>query len=144
MFVNMEKRKDKRLEDKEKLETEIARSLSVVKMKEAHRQIEDIEKSRKKAIVQSLIERISLTTTMNKELSTGFARAIEEAKRDPEYPKNFVDSVLNAEVNEGGLRIILDSVWQNYESIRFIFKRIIAVKMTSTDVSQIKSRLKKP
>jgi hypothetical protein len=33
--------------EKEELDAEIARSLSVLKMKEAHKQIEDVEKLRK-------------------------------------------------------------------------------------------------
>jgi hypothetical protein len=45
---------DKHLEEKEKLESEIARSLSVVKMKEVHKQIEDIEKLRKQASIKSI------------------------------------------------------------------------------------------
>lgn len=36
--------------EKEKLDAEISRSLSVVKMKEAHKQIVDVEKLRKKLL----------------------------------------------------------------------------------------------
>jgi hypothetical protein len=54
----MSKDKDKRLEEKEKLEAEIERSLSVVNMKKAHMKIEKIEKTRKKSSILSIIERI--------------------------------------------------------------------------------------
>ena len=64
--------KDKRFTEKEKLEAEIARSLSVVKMKEAHKQIEDIERSRKKAAFQSIIARIDLSSQMNESFRKGF------------------------------------------------------------------------
>ena len=54
--------KDKGFPEQKKLEAEIARSLSVVKMKEAHKQIEDIERSRKKAAIQSIIRESTLVS----------------------------------------------------------------------------------
>jgi hypothetical protein len=53
------KTKDKRLEETKRLEVEVHRSLAVVKMKEAHKAIEDAEKSRKRSAVLSIIGRIS-------------------------------------------------------------------------------------
>lgn len=54
----MEKSKDKRLEEKEKTEAEIERSMSVVREKQAHMQIEEVERIRKKPAILSIIERI--------------------------------------------------------------------------------------
>jgi hypothetical protein len=45
--LEIPKDKYKRLEEKEKWDAEAARSLSVVKLKKVHKQIEDIEKLRK-------------------------------------------------------------------------------------------------
>lgn len=50
--------KDKRLEEIEKQRIELERSLAVAKVKEAHKQIEDAEKSRKRSAVLSICKRI--------------------------------------------------------------------------------------
>jgi ribosomal protein S20 len=52
------KSKDKRLEEKEKLEAELQRSLAAAKVKATHKQIENTEKSRKRATVLSICKRI--------------------------------------------------------------------------------------
>lgn len=52
------KSKGKRLEEKETQEAELERSLVVVKVKEAHKQIEETEKSRKRPTVLSICHRI--------------------------------------------------------------------------------------
>jgi len=52
------KSKDRRLEEKEKLEAELERSLAVAKVKAAHKQIEDTEKLRKTSIALSICKRI--------------------------------------------------------------------------------------
>lgn len=52
------KTKDKRLEEKEKLEAEAERSFAVARMKQAHKQIEDTEKSRKRATIVSICKRL--------------------------------------------------------------------------------------
>jgi hypothetical protein len=49
---------DKRLKQKEVLEAEIERSMSVVREKQAHMQIEEVEKIRKKPAILSIIDRI--------------------------------------------------------------------------------------
>lgn len=54
------KTKEKRLEEKEKLEAEIQRSLSVVGVKEVHKKIEDVEKLRKRPVLLSICKRIDL------------------------------------------------------------------------------------
>jgi len=57
---------DKHLKEREKLEAEISRSLSVAKIKEAYKQIEDIEKLRKQASIKSISERISFCLLLSK------------------------------------------------------------------------------
>lgn len=52
------KSKENRLEEKNRLEAELERSLAVAKVKEAHRQIEQTEKLRKRPIAQSICKRI--------------------------------------------------------------------------------------
>jgi hypothetical protein len=52
------KSKDKRLEEIEKLEAELERSVAVAKVKSAHKQIEDTEKSRKHSVVLSICKRL--------------------------------------------------------------------------------------
>ncbi len=47
-------------EETEKLKAELERSLEVVKVKAAHKQIEDTEKSRKRSVVLSICKRIDL------------------------------------------------------------------------------------
>jgi hypothetical protein len=53
------KSKDRRLEEKEKLEAELERSLAVAKVKAAHKQIEDTERLRKSLVALSICKRIS-------------------------------------------------------------------------------------
>lgn len=59
-MLGMEKSTDKRIEQAEKLEAEIKRSLNVVEMKKAHIQIEEVEKNRKKSSILSIMDRIDL------------------------------------------------------------------------------------
>jgi RecJ-like exonuclease len=51
-------------EEKEKLAAELERSLEVVKVKAAHKQIEDIEKSRKRPVALSICKRIEAFLTI--------------------------------------------------------------------------------
>ena len=53
---NTQKRNIKNEQDK--IEAEVKRSMSVIKMKKAHKEIEDIEKIRKQKAVASIIKRI--------------------------------------------------------------------------------------
>jgi len=57
------KSKNKRLEEKEKLEAELERSLAVAKVKEAHKQIEETEKLRKRSVTQSICKRMTALVT---------------------------------------------------------------------------------
>jgi hypothetical protein len=116
--------KDKHLEEKEKLEAEISRSLSVVKMKEVHKQIEDIEKSRKQASIKSICERISFCLDMSKILSSTL---IEIRKKNPNWK-------LNWEMSESSsTKKFLNSIMAMYESICFDLQRTIDIKKEDFD-----------
>ena len=114
--------KDKRFEEKGKLDAEIARSLSVIKMKEAHKKIEEVEKLRKRAAILSIIDRLSL----NIEISKNIVEAMQEVKE--EYKK------LDFEMPVGSyLKEYLNHVMVTYESIRFDFQTSIDVKKEDFD-----------
>lgn len=53
------KSKEKRIEEKEKADAETQRSFAIVEMKKAHKQIEEIEKLRKRPVVYSISHRIT-------------------------------------------------------------------------------------
>ena len=128
------KDKDKRLAEKEKLEAEIARSLSVVKMKEAHKQIEEIERSRKKATIQSIIFRIDLFATMNEGYRQGFQQGLAEHKND--YPQfDFNGQITNSKLSQ-----LLETVATTYESIYFDIQKNIDV--SKEDFSKLFPKLK--
>jgi len=113
--------KDKRFTEKEKLEAEIARSLSVVKMKEAHKQIEDIERSRKKAAFQSIIARIDLSSQMNESFRKGF----DQALAGRENSQVLIDS--KSQIENKKLLRLLENVAAKYESIYLDVQRNIDV-----------------
>jgi len=109
----MSKTKDKRLEEKEKLDAEIARSLSVVNMKKTHMQIEEIEKTRKKSSITSIIERIDL---IDKNIRA-WKHATQEMKKSQ---KN-----INVDSSKLGRNatIVLDMILKTFESIRIDLQR---------------------
>jgi hypothetical protein len=111
---------DKHLEEREKLEAEIERSLSVVKMKEAHKQIEDIEKLRKQASIKSINERIIYCLEMNKR----FANIMIEMRNDKQYEKIFD---LKLAISDS-IKRHLDSIKAMYESICFDLQKTIDIK----------------
>jgi hypothetical protein len=115
--------KDKRLEEKEKLDAEILRGLSVVKMKKTHKQIEDIEKLRKKSAILSINERLSLNISITKSIVTTMLEAKKEYKVtfDLEVP---ADSPLRKPLNQ---------LVATYESIRFDLLRNIDIKEEDFD-----------
>jgi hypothetical protein len=105
--------------DKEKLDAEIARSLSVVKLKEARKQIEDVEKLRKKSAILSINQRLDFSMRITKEM----VDLLIDMKKD--YPEALFDSKISPEfVTES----VLGTVLQTYESIRFDLQRNIDVK----------------
>lgn len=115
--------KDKHLEEKEKLDTEISRSLSVVKMKEAHRQIEDIEKLRKQASIKSVYQRISFCLEMSKALTN----AILDTK------KRFPNLELDWTTDTESTKKYLDTIMATYESICLDLQRTIDIKKEDFD-----------
>ena len=82
--MNEPNEKDKRIQI-EKLETELKRSLKVVGVKQAHKQIEDIEKLRRKSAIISVIERINLSLNVN----NGVLQGLNNAKKD--FSKEFLN-----------------------------------------------------
>ena len=105
--------------EKEKLDAEIARILSVLKMKEAHKQIEDVEKLRKKSAILSINQRLDFCLRITKEM----VDLLSGMKKD--YPEVLFDSKISPEfVTES----LLGTVLQTYESIRFDLQRNIYLK----------------
>lgn len=116
--------KDKHLEEKEKLEAEISRSLSVVKMKEVHKQIEDIEKLRKQASIKSIYERISFCIEMSKTLT----RILIEIRKN--FPILKFDWKLT---DSDSTKKYLDNIIAIYKSICFDLQRTIDIKKEDFD-----------
>jgi hypothetical protein len=117
------KNEDKRLEEKEKLEAEIARSLAVVKVKETHKQIEDIEKLRKQAAIKSIVERLSLNIETCNQLSINFAR----------LSKDYADVFASRISDDTATRKYLQNIMQTYESIRFDLQKSLDIKPEDFD-----------
>ena len=114
---------DKHLEEKEKLEAEITRSLSVAKIKEAHKQIEDIEKLRKQASIKSICERILSCMKISKSI----VNAMEKERK-----KQNVDLGLGIEEN-GPLSKVLNTINKIYESMYFDFQKTTDIKKEDFD-----------
>jgi len=119
---------DKHLEEKEKLEAEISRSLSVVKMKEVHKQIEDIEKLRKQATIKSICKRISYCT----KISEFLVKAVKKAEEKVEDQKLNFELTLKIKV-DGFTSEILKSITKIYESIYFDFQKTLDIKKEDLD-----------
>jgi hypothetical protein len=101
----MEKSTEKRQEQKERIQAEIERSLKVVEMKQTHAQIEEIERSRKKAAVLSVLMRLANAGSLIK----GVYDELVKAK----LPEELKDKKVDAEPNESFIYI-----QKYYESIR--------------------------
>jgi len=114
--------KDKHLEEKEKLDAEITRSLSVVKMKEAHKQIEDIEKLRKQAAIRSICKRIASYLEINNVLVSRLLNLKKEHHKQQ----------LNWELTDD-IRKYLNLIMERYESICFDLRRAIDIKKEDFD-----------
>jgi len=116
---------DKPLGEKEKLEAEISRSLSVAKMKEAHKQIEEIEKSRKRSVILSIIERLNISIL----IFGGMIRELDIlGKKIPEY-------LLNKRLPEDRPKDIpeINYIVKTYDSIYFDFQKNIDIKQEDFD-----------
>lgn len=121
--MNMEKSTDKRLEQAEKLEAEIKRSLDVVEMKKAHCQIEEVDKNRKKPSILSIIERIDLNCDINRFIYKELDALQKHSSHfdSKQLPENVLD--------ETGLDIEV----KTFESIRFDLQRTLDVKNEDFD-----------
>jgi len=124
----MSKDANKRNEEKEKIEAEISRSLSVAKMKEVHKQIEDIEKSRKTATVQSIINRIRLSIATNQAIIDGLDEVIKASEEKYKGRERELQSILDAELDDKSLLIYFNIPIENYESIRLDIQRNCDIK----------------
>ena len=105
------KSKEKRLEQKEKIDAETQRSFAVAKMKEAHKAIEDIEKIRKRSILRSVCQRIE-------DSIVDLSLCIPELMKSPFGPHPVFDEDLE--------KIILFH-GQIYESIRYDFQKTLDI-----------------
>jgi hypothetical protein len=106
------KSKDKRLEEAEKTNAEVTRSLQVAEMKKAHKLIEDVEKERKRSPIQSVCGRLTSHTKWLITLSKSVTEDINEGK------------VFNPQVYLS----TVENITQMYESIRYDYKKTLELK----------------
>lgn len=107
------KSKEKRLEEKEKWDAEAARSVAVARVKEAHKLIEDTEKSRKRSTIFSIGERL----TRHSKLMISYVVSWLDLKS-----KN-----VDFELTSANGVYIKDLV-KTYESIRYDFQKAMEMK----------------
>ena len=107
----------------EKLQAEIKRSLHVVKMKEMHKQIEEIEKLRKQASITSICKRIKHYSSL---LLVVHNTSLEFKKKNPDFFKSKI-------TESDPIKPILDQITKMYESIRFDLQRTINIKKEDFD-----------
>jgi hypothetical protein len=110
--MSEEKSKDKRLEEAEKTNAEVTRSLQVVEMKKAHKLIEDVEKERKRPPIQSVCGRLISHTRWLIILSKSITENAKEGKVF--NPQAYLSTVEN--------------ITQTYESIRYDYKKTLELK----------------
>lgn len=102
---------EKRKQEKERTDAEIERSLSVAKMKEAHKKIEETEKERKKPQLQSLLKRIS---NLKREMLSTI-----------EYLQKMSDMKI---LKGGGVEAFLVNYESKYDSIRFDLQKTFDIR----------------
>jgi len=109
--MSKDKDMDQRLEEKEKIDAETERSLSIARMEAAHKQIQDMEKNRKRPALQSICRRIDLCL---KEMLT-----TAKVSNQPKF----------APLKLGGRTLIhFQSHKENYESIRADFQKVLEIE----------------
>jgi hypothetical protein len=113
----------KRREEIEKLEAEIERSISVARMKQAHMQIEEAEKTRKKPAILSIIERLNTNFAVSYNVYKSLANLQEKS------PKLFQQRMPDDFVNKCGIAVII----KTFESIRFDLQRNLDIKSEDFD-----------
>jgi len=108
----LSKDKNKRMEEKEKLMAETDRSIAVAMAKQAHKLIEDTEKSRKRSSVLSICKRV--------EDLTMFAETVANTL--------FEFSGVFKLTWDSATGIYIRSLLKRYESVRFDLKKTIEIK----------------
>jgi len=93
-------------------------------MKEVYKQIEDVEKERKKSAINSIIQRINSNNLFAKAIVDG----INDGKKG--YPSTLFDS---APSSPGSIGLFLDNIVRTYDSIRFDFQKNTDVKPEDFD-----------
>ena len=104
---------EKRLEEAKKWQAETERSLAVLKAKEAHKLIEEIEKGRKRSAIFSVCDRL----LQHAALTNGYARILLDRKSKHE----------NYEI-ESPDRIYIEDLMRTYESIRYDFQKNMEIR----------------
>jgi hypothetical protein len=113
---------DKPFEEKEKLDRELERSLRVAKVKAAHKQIEDTEKSRKHASILSIFGRINHFV----DCAVGQLNVlIEGGKRYPQLHKQYQD--IRIDSDSFNLLQNVEDYGQMYVSIRYDLKKTLDI-----------------
>jgi ABC-type oligopeptide transport system substrate-binding subunit len=115
----MTEEKDKEIK---KLEVELKRSLSVVGVKEAHKKIEDVEKSRKRSAILSIIDRIGVCLQVNE----GYSKGINNAKQ------RYSQELLNRKIPDLASSE-LNFVITMFDSIRYDFQNNADIKNEDFD-----------
>jgi hypothetical protein len=108
-----EKSKEKRLEETEKWQAETARSLAVARAKEAHKLIEDTEKSRKHSAIFSITDRL----IRHADLTNSYSKYLLNMKSEHE----------DFEITSGD-KIYIEDMVRTYESIRYDFQKNMEIK----------------
>jgi hypothetical protein len=111
--MELGKDKDKRLEEKEKWDAEVARSLSVVELKKAHKQIEDVEKLRKRDAVLSIKDRIVSLLSLCQKVT----QSIDDVTKG--FPQNKVETTPVGDITIKYVKTIVSI----YSSIRLDFEK---------------------
>ena len=120
----MSEDRGKRLEEKERLDAEVARSLSVVKVKEAHKQIGDIEKLRKKQSIKSIIERLNYNLKSSKAIVSALIKMRNKT------PQKKLDFELTS---RSSTKKYVDLIVSTFESIIFDLEKTIGLNKQDFD-----------
>jgi hypothetical protein len=98
------------MEETEKLRAEVARSLQVIEMKKAHKEIEELEKTRKRAAVLSVCNRLM---DVAKDCNTT-TKAVHEAIKKNQSINSFAPTI--------------NSINSMYMSVCFDFRKTVDMK----------------
>jgi hypothetical protein len=109
------KNKDKRLKEIERLEAETFRSLQVVKMKQAHKLIEETEKARKRSSFLSISSRLNLHRKWMLNLARNWTQASDSPALGDLIGSRVIDDTLQ-------------STMATYESIRCDLQKTLDMK----------------